>query len=127
MGLFDIFKKENKENKKAIFISNAGGMIITKSLLEGKSKLKWIFRENSTNAADNGWRAIGDTDTQEYINNSKNMTVVDFNTFANIEPAILAIYNLPVGTDLEFHIENGKRYFVDTQSGKGHPYFNFKQ
>lgn len=64
MGLFDIFKKENKENKKAIFISNAGGMIITKSLLEGKSKLKWIFRENSTNAADNGWRAIGDTDTQ---------------------------------------------------------------
>ena len=113
MGLFDIFKKENKENKKAIFISNAGGMIITKSLLEGKSKLKWIFRENSTNAADNGWRAIGDTDTQEYINNSKNMTVVDFNTFA-----ILAIYNLPVGTDLEFHIENGKRYFVDTQSGK---------
>ncbi len=112
MGLFDIFKKENKENKKAIFISNAGGMIITKSLLEGKSKLKWIFRENSTNAADNGWRAIGDTDTQEYINNSKNMTVVDFNTFANIEPAILAIYNLPVGTDLEFHIENGKRYVL---------------
>ena len=46
------------------------------------------------------------------------MTVVDFNTFANIEPAILAIYNLPVGTDLEFHIESGKRYFVDTQSGK---------
>ena len=67
MGLFDIFKKENKENKKAIFISNAGGMIITKSLLEGKSKLKWIFRENSTNAADNGWRAIGDTDTQTSV------------------------------------------------------------
>ena len=44
MGLFDIFKKKNTENKEAIFISNAGGMIITKSLLEGKSKLKWIFR-----------------------------------------------------------------------------------
>ena len=79
MGLFDIFKKKNTENKEAIFISNAGGMIITKSLLEGKSKLKWTFRENSTNAANNGWRAIGDTDTQEYINDSKNMTVVDFN------------------------------------------------
>lgn len=47
MGLFDIFKKKNTENKEAIFISNAGGMIISKSLLEGKSKLKWIFRENS--------------------------------------------------------------------------------
>ena len=56
--------------------------------------------------------------TRKNILITENMTVVDFNTFANIEPAILAIYNLPVGTDLEFHIENGKRYFVDTQSGK---------
>lgn len=118
MRMFDIFKKKNEENKKTTFINNAGGMIITKSLLEGTSKLKWMFRENSANEVDNGWRAIGDTDTQEYINDSENMTVVDFNTFANIEPAILTIYNLPVGTDLEFHIENSKRYFVDTQSGK---------
>lgn len=95
MGLFDIFKKKNTENKEAIFISNAGGMIITKSLLEGKSKLKWIFRENSANAADNGWRAIGDTDTQEYINDSENMTVVDFNTFANIDPLFLLYTTFP--------------------------------
>ncbi len=40
MGLFDIFKKENKENKKAIFISNAGGMIITKSFVRGKIQTK---------------------------------------------------------------------------------------
>ena len=46
------------------------------------------------------------------------MTVVDFNTFANIEPAILAIYNLPVGTDLEFCIEKGRKYFIDAQTGK---------
>lgn len=118
MRMFDIFKKKNEENKETTFINNAGGMIITKSLLEGTSKLKWMFRENSANEVDNGWRAIGDTDTQEYINDSENMAVVDFNTFANIEPAILTIYNLPVGTDLEFRIENSKRYFVDTQSGK---------
>ena len=118
MGLFDAFKKKNDENKIVVFIKDAGGMIVTKSLLEGKSKLKWIFRENSVNSADNGWRAIGDTDSQDYIDKSENMVVVDFNTFVNIEPAVLAIYDLPVGTDLEFRIENGKRYFVDTQTGR---------
>ena len=28
--------------------------------------------------------------------------VIDFNTLANIEPAVLAVYDMPIGTDLEF-------------------------
>ena len=33
-------------NKKEVpLIQNAGGAIITKSIYEGKSKLKWLFRE----------------------------------------------------------------------------------
>lgn len=114
----NFFKKKFEKNTPITFIEKAGGMIVTKSLLDGKSSLKWIFREESTNSADNGWRAIGDSDTQEYIDNPENMVVVDFNTFANIVPAILAIYNLPVGTDLEFYIENEKRFFIDTKTGK---------
>ena len=80
----NLFKKRNEKNSQVNFIEKAGGMIVTKSLLDGKSSLKWIFREESTNSADNGWRAIGDSDTQEYIDNPGNMVVVDFNTFANI-------------------------------------------
>lgn len=68
MGLFDKFKKKNKQ---ITFIENAGGVIITKSIYEGTSKLKWLFREASVNPSDNGWRAIGDTDTQEYIDSGK--------------------------------------------------------
>ena len=114
----NLFKRKSEKNTPITFIEKAGGMIVTKSLLDGKSRLKWIFIEESTNSADNGWRAIGDSDTQEYIDNPENMLVVDFNTFANIEPAILAIYNLPVGTDLELCIENEKRFFIDTKTGK---------
>ena len=84
MGLFDKFKKKNKQ---ITFIENAGGVIITKSVYEGTSKLKWFFREESVNPSDNGWRAIGDHDTQEYLDNPENSIVVDFNTLANIEPA----------------------------------------
>mgnify|MGYP001060824757 FL=1 len=44
--------------------------------------------------------------------------IVDFNTLANIEPAVLSIYNMPVGTDLEFFYDNTGRYFIDTKTGK---------
>ena len=112
MGLFDKFKKKNKQ---ITFIENAGGVIITKSIYEGTSKLKWLFREASVNPSDNGWRAIGDTDTQEYIDNPENSMVIDFNTLANIEPAVLAVYDMPIGTDLEFCFDNTWKIFNRTR------------
>ena len=59
MGLFDKLKKKNTN---VTFIENAGGVIITKSIYQRTSKLKWLFREESVNPSDNGWRAIGDND-----------------------------------------------------------------
>lgn len=103
--------------KEAPLIQNAGGAIITKSIYEGKSKLKWLFREEGANPADCGWRAIGDTDTQEYIDNPNNLIIVDFNTLANIEPAVLAVYDMPIGTDLTFHFDENGMYFTDSNTG----------
>ncbi|MFP3325387.1 DUF2185 domain-containing protein, partial [Planococcus sp. SIMBA_160] len=37
---------------------------------------------------------------------------------ANIEPAILGIYELPIGSDLQLVSENGKIRFVDNLTGK---------
>ena len=108
-----LIKTEEKESLKT---HNLGGCIITKSLCEGTSKLKWIFREEGVNPADNGWRAIGDTDTEEYINTPGNNMVVDFDRLVEIEPAVLAIYDMPVGTDLEF--DSQRRAFIDSNTGK---------
>ena len=113
MGLFDKLKK--KETTEKLMTHNLGGCIITRSLLEKKSQLKWIFREQSCNALDNGWRAIGNSDTQEYINIAENNVVVDFDRLVEIEPAVLAIYSLPIGTDLEF--DNDRKVFIDTNTG----------
>ncbi len=52
MGIFDKLKKKEKE-ENTIFIKNAGGCVITKSIYNGESKLKWIFREESKNENDN--------------------------------------------------------------------------
>ncbi|WP_294242876.1 immunity protein Imm33 domain-containing protein [Pseudobutyrivibrio sp.] len=114
MGLFDIFKKKSEPLKS----HNLGGCIITKSLYEGSSKLKWMFREEGVNPADNGWRAIGDTDTEEYINIPENNMVVDFDRLVEIEPAVLTVYSMPVGTDLEFRYDENGRYFIDSSTGK---------
>ncbi len=114
MGLFDKFKKT--EEKETLKTHNLGGCIITKSLNDGTSKLKWIFREESVNPVDNGWRALGDTDTEEYINVPENNLVVDFDRLVEIEPAVLAIYDMPVGTDMEF--DSQRKVFIDTNTGK---------
>ncbi|WP_051205777.1 immunity protein Imm33 domain-containing protein [Butyrivibrio sp. FC2001] len=114
MGLFDKFKKVEKIETQRTH--NLGGCIITRSLYEGTSKLKWIFREKSANSADNGWRALGDSDTEEYINVPENNLVVDFDRLVEIEPAVLAIYDMPVGTDLVF--DSQRRVFIDSITGK---------
>lgn len=46
------------------------------------------------------------------------MTVCDFNTVVGLEPAILAIYNFPVGSDLQLVVEDNQRFFVDNLTGK---------
>lgn len=112
----DLFEDDDENTNN--FIPNEEYMLVTKSLLDGTSKLKWMFREIKNNPLDSGWMAIGDSDTQEYLDQAENLTIVDFNTFANIEPSILKIYNLPVGTDLEFRNDNGKKYFIDNKTGK---------
>ena len=119
MGLFDKFKKTEEketEEKETLKTHNLGGCIITKSLDDGTSKLKWIFREESVNPVDNGWRALGDTDTEEYINVPENNLVVDFDRLVEIEPAVLAIYDMPVGTDMEF--DSQRKVFIDSNTGK---------
>lgn len=55
-------KQEQSETK--IYIQGAGGTIVTKSILNGTSRLKWMFRQESEHG--NGWVAFGDTDSQEY-------------------------------------------------------------
>ncbi|MCI9144277.1 MAG: DUF2185 domain-containing protein, partial [Lachnospiraceae bacterium] len=106
--------QEQREMKE--YIRGAGGTIVTKSILNGTSKLKWLFRQESGHG--NGWVAFGDRDSQEYVDDAKNMAIVDFNILANIEPAVVNVFYMPVGSDLEFRCDKTGKYFVDTRTGK---------
>lgn len=124
MGLFGKKKnqkqahqdKQKAQRETKVYIQGAGGTIVTKSILDGTSRLKWMFRQESEHG--NGWVAFGDTDSQEYVDDAKNMAIVDFNTLANIEPSVVNIFYMPVGSDLEFRADKTGKYFVDTRTGK---------
>ena len=58
---------------------------------------------------------------EEYINTPGNNFVVDFDRLVEIEPAVLTIYEMPVGTDLEYRHDEIGRYFIDNNTGKRLP------
>ncbi|MCI8403223.1 MAG: DUF2185 domain-containing protein [Lachnospiraceae bacterium] len=109
-------KQEKNPPERKEYIRGAGGSIVSKSVLNGTSRLKWLFRQEGSPG--NGWVAFGDTDTQEYVNDANNMAVVDFNTLANIEPTVVNVFYMPPGSDLEFRCDESGKYFVDTRTGE---------
>ena len=100
------------------FIRKAGGCIVSNNIMSGKGKLMWCLREESMDGSDNGWRFFSDIDTEDYLSDSSNLSVCDFNTVAQIEPAIIAIYLMKVGTDLRLVNSNGKKKFIDNETGE---------
>jgi len=97
---------------------NMGGSIVSRNILEKKGKVKWCFREESVNNIDNGWRFLSEIDTDEYLQDASNMVVCDWGTLFEIEPAIAPIFNMPIGTDLTLLYENGKKKFIDSNTGQ---------
>lgn len=99
------------------FIKNAGGCVVSNNILNNKGELKWCIREKSHHPVDNGWVFLSSVDDDEFLSHVENMTICDFNTVAEIEPAILSIYNMPVGTDIELVREKGIRFY-DVKTGE---------
>lgn len=61
---------------------------------------------------------MSDVDTEDFLNDSANMSIWDFNTIAEIEPAILSIYDMPIGTDVTLIHEERKKFWVYTETGE---------
>lgn len=97
---------------------NMGGSIVSMNILEKKGRMKWCFREESVNEIDNGWRFLSEVDTDDYLQDASNMIVCDWATIIEIEPAILPIFNMPIGTELTLVYEEERKYFIYSESGE---------
>lgn len=99
------------------FITNAGAAIVSRKIVEGTGNIKWLTREAPIAPQDTGWRILSDRDTDEYLADPANMTVVDFNDICDIEPACIGIYDLPVGSDIQLVVEpDGRRRWFDNKT-----------
>ena len=100
-----------------MFITNAGAAIVSRKIVERTGNIKWLTREAPIAPQDSGWRILSDRDTDEYLADPANMTVVDFNDICDIEPACIGIYDLPVGSDIQLVVEpDGRRRWFDNKT-----------
>ena len=99
------------------FVPHSGGSIVSRNILEGRARLRWAVRESQANPVDNGWRFFSEIDDDDYLADAKNLEVASFNTVAAIEPAIIPLLHMPVGTDLVL-VRDGRRIvFIDNNTG----------
>lgn len=82
-------------------IPNLGACIATDKITVDGLKVEYMYREESGEETDSGWRIFSGTETQDYVDNYKNSAVYDLNTIANYDKAIIPYLELPIGTELE--------------------------
>ena len=80
-----------------------------------------MVRRPSKAPADNGWQIMSHIDSSEYLNNPENWAIVDYNDLCAIEPALIGIWDLKVGSDLQLVVDELGRRVVDTATGKQIP------
>lgn len=110
--------KGDVEIMTSIVNSIYGASLVSKNIYDRKGKLKWCVRENSIRDVDNGWRFLSDIDTDEYLANVDNWCVLPFESIIEIEPAVLVIYDMQVGTELTLVQEDKRKFFVDSNTGR---------
>lgn len=103
------------------FIPNAGACLATGNVLERRGRVRWMVRRPSQAPADNGWQIMSSVDTSDYLNDTNNWQIVDFNDLCNIEPALIGIWDLPVGSDLQLVEDELGIRIVDTPTGREIP------
>lgn len=95
-----------------------GASIVSNNILESKANIKWILREDSVDELDNGWRFLSEIDTEDYLSHAENMSICDWSTIVEIEPAVLSIFNMPIGTALTIIYEEERVCFLNTITGQ---------
>ncbi|MFC7403999.1 DUF2185 domain-containing protein [Georgenia alba] len=100
------------------FIPKAGACLTTKNVLSGAGRVRWAVREEPKAPADNGWRIFSHLDSEEYLADSSNFQIVDFNEVCAIEPALIGIWDFETGSDLQIVDDGDGVKIVDTPSGR---------
>lgn len=87
-------------------------MVSNKITVEGE-KVGFMYREKPEDKNDSGWRFLSGTETQDYVDDPHTSKIMDVNTVANYDQAIIPYLKMPFGTELE-RLENTDE-FIETE------------
>lgn len=107
------------------FIPKSGACLATENVMERRGKVRWMVRNPSTGGADNGWLIMSEIDTSDYLDIRSNWRFVAYNDVCHIEPALVFIYDFPVGSELQIVRDERGIHIVDTPTGREIPHEAF--
>lgn len=99
-------------------IPAAGLCLASKNVLSGAGWIRWLVREQSKAPQDNGWRVFSHIDTTAYLHDASNLEIVDYNRMCELEPALIGVWDFPVGSDLQIVVEEAGTRVVETATGR---------
>jgi hypothetical protein len=82
-------------------VPHMGFSIASNAIIIDGEKIGFMYRENPDSNEDSGWRFLSGNESQEYVDDESNSKIMDVNTMANYDPAIIPYLKHPFGTELE--------------------------
>ena len=70
-------------------------------------KVGFMYREEPDHNQESGWRFLAGDESQEYLDNPKNMEIYDVNTIANYDSAIIPYLEAPTFSAFERNPNGG--------------------
>ncbi len=76
----------------------ADGCFATDRITVDGCRVGFMYREKPDNKFDSGWRFLAGDESEEYMNDLKNMDIFKLNTICNYDPDIIEFLESPVGS-----------------------------
>ena len=91
-----VTEKERADREKTI--AEAVKNFVTNDVLEGRSKAGYLYREKSDQDDDSGWRITVGDETEEYMNESKNISYVSLGAVLRQDDSFVNLLDAPEGS-----------------------------
>lgn len=90
-----------------------GACFATDAITVKGDRIGFMYREEPDNEYDSGWRFLSGNESQEYLDDDRNTSVVDVNMIANYAPEIIPYLDSEIGS--AFEREEGVEEFEEIE------------
>lgn len=101
---------------------NGAGCFVSDKISKEGWKVGYMYREEpDKNAPDSGWRFLKGDESDEYVNDSKNVHILAINTVCNLDPDIIPYLNSLYGSayirinEKEFQLDDNTKPIYTTK------------